>query len=122
MARRRKKKSNVGRPPVVTADVVCKLELGFAKGLNKTECCEFAGIGRTAFYDYLKENPEFANKIEVLQSHPAMRAKINIADRLEKGDIELSQWYLERKCRDEFSIKQEVSASVSAAVKLEDVL
>lgn len=122
MAQKKKKKGYRGRPTVLTDDVVGKLELGFAKGLNKTECCEFAGISRNALYDFLKKNPKFSNKIEVLQSHPSMKAKINIADRIEQGDVELSQWYLERKNPDEFSTRQNINASVTGVVKLEDVL
>lgn len=122
MSKKKKKKGNRGRPTVMTAEVVGKLELGFAKGLNKTECCEFAGISRDTLYEYLEKHPDFSDKIEVLQSHPSMKAKINIADRIEQGDVELSQWYLERKNPDEFSTKQNINASVTGVVKLEDVL
>lgn len=122
MAEKKKRKRGAGRHTVFTPEVVGKLELGFAKGLNKTECCKFAGISRDSLYEYLKTHPKFSDRIEVLQSHPSMKAKINIADRIEKGDIELSQWYLERRNRDEFSLKQEVSAAVSSTVKLEDLL
>lgn len=122
MAQKKKKKGNRGRPTVLTDAVVGKLELGFAKGLNKTECCEFAGISRNALYDFLEKNPDFSNRIEVLQSHPSMKAKINIAERIEKGDVELSQWYLERRNPEEFSTRQNISANVTGVVKLEDVL
>lgn len=122
MASKKKKKNRGGRPTVVTAQVVGKLELGFAKGLNKTECCKFAGISRDALYDYIDSHPEFSDRIEVLQSHPSMKAKFNIADRIEKGDVEMSKWYLERKNPDEFSTKQNISASVTGVVKLEDIL
>lgn len=122
VAGKKNKRNKAGRPPVITDAVVGKLELGFSKGLNKTECCRFAGISRDSLYEYLKKNPKFSDRIEELQSQPSMKAKINIADRIEKGDIDLSQWYLERKCRDEFSLKQEVAAEVKSTVKLEDIL
>ncbi len=125
MASKKKKKSanknKGGRPPVVTDAVVGKLELGFRAGLNKTECCEFAGISRTALYDYIDRTPGFADKIEELRSHPSAQAKLNISLRIDKGDIELSQWYLERKNRDEFSLKQQVDTTVTVT-KLEDLL
>lgn len=121
MAGKKKKKNRGGRPTVLTPAVVGKLEIGFAKGLNKTECCKFAGISRDTLYEYIKEHPEFSDRIEVLQSHPSMKAKFNIADRIEKGDIELSQWYLERKNKDEFSLKQQVDTTVTVT-KLEDIL
>lgn len=40
-----------------------------------------------------------------------MRAKINIAKTMEKGDVELSKWYLERKARDEFGNNQKIEHS-----------
>lgn len=121
MASKKKKKNKGGRPPVMTPAVVGKVELGFSKGLNKTECAKFAGISRDTLYEYIKENPKFSDRIEELQSHPSMKAKINLADRIEKGDIEASKWYLERKNRDEFSLKQQVDTTVTVT-KLEDIL
>ena len=121
LARKKKKNTRSGRPTVMTDKVVGKLELGAMAGLNKTEMCEYAGISRDALYEYLKRNPDFADRIEVLKSHPSVRAKINVSDRIEKGDVELSKWYLERKNRDEFSVKQQSEVSVSVT-KLEDIL
>ena len=111
----------VGRPTVMTPEIVSKLELGFMAGMNKTEACEFANISRNSLYDFISANPEFSNRIEELQSHPSAKAKLNITQRIEKGDVEVSQWYLERKNRDEFSLKQHVDSTVSIK-RLEDVL
>lgn len=106
------KKNKGGRPTVITPTVVSKLELGFLKGLNVTQCCRYAGISRPPFYEYCDKHPEFLDKIEELQSNPSMMAKVNIVDAIENGDLELSKWWLERKNKDEFSLKQDIAVSV----------
>jgi hypothetical protein len=107
-----------GRPTVMTDAIVGKLEYGFMKGLNVTECCHYADISRTAFYDYLEKNPEFADRIEELKSSPSTKAKLNVVEAIENGDTDLSKWWLERKNRDEFSTKQEVSADVKGDIEI----
>ena len=110
--------TNRGRPTVMTDEVVSKMEYGFMKGLNVTECCHYADISRTAFYDYLEKNPEFADRIEELRSNPSTRAKLNVVEAIENGDTDLSKWWLERKNKEEFSTKQEVAADVNEKVNI----
>jgi ACT domain-containing protein len=108
----------LGRPTVMTEEIVSKLEYGFMKGLNVTECCHYADISRTAFYDYLDKNPAFTDRIEELRSSPSTKAKLNIVEAIENGDPGLSVWWLERRNKDEFSTKQEVSADVNSNVTI----
>ncbi len=107
-----------GRPTVMTDEVVSKLEYGFMRGMNITECCHYADISRTAFYEYLDKNPEFPNRMEELRSHPATRAKLNVVEAIENGDTDLSKWWLERRNKDEFSTKQEIDADVKGDVTI----
>lgn len=107
-----------GRPTIMTEAVVAKLEYGFMKGLNVTECCHYADISRNCFYEYLEKNPEFKDRIEELKSSPSTRAKLNVVEAIENGDTDLSKWWLERRNKDEFSTKQEVSADVSSDVTI----
>lgn len=110
--------NKMGRPTVMTAEVVSKLEYGFMKGLNITECCHYADISRPAFYDYLEKNPDFSNRIDELRSNPSTRAKLNVVEAIENGDTGLSVWWLERRNKDEFSTKQEVSADVKGDIEI----
>ncbi len=107
-----------GRPTVMTDAIVGKLEYGFMKGLNVTECCHYADISRNAFYEYCEKNPEFKDRIEELKSNPSTKAKLNVVEAIENGDTDLSKWWLERKNKDEFSLKQEVSADVKSNVTI----
>lgn len=107
-----------GRPTIMTDAVVSKLEYGFMKGLNVTECCHYADISRNCFYEYLEKNPEFKDRIEELKSNPSTRAKLNVVEAIENGDTDLSKWWLERRSREEFSTKQELSTDVKGDVKI----
>lgn len=107
-----------GRPTVMTDEIVGKLEYGFMKGLNVTECCHYADISRSSFYDYLEKNPSFSDRIEELKSNPSTKAKLNVVEAIENGDTDLSKWWLERKNKDEFSTKQEVSADIKGDIEI----
>ena len=111
-------KSKRGRPTAITSSVVSKMEYGFMKGLNVTECCHYADISRNCFYEYLDKNPEFKDRIEELKSNPSTRAKLNVVEAIENGDTDLSKWWLERKNKEEFSTKQEVTADVNDKVNI----
>lgn len=110
------KKNKGGRPTVMTPEVIAKLEDGFLKGLTDLECCLYAGISKDALYDYCNKYPEFSDRKEQLKKQPAVQAKLNILEALENGDKDISKWYLERKSKDEFSLKQEIAADVKEQV------
>lgn len=108
----------VGRPTVMTDELVSKLEYGFMRGLNDTEACCYAGISRETLYSYIKKNPAFADRKEELKSHPSTKAKLNITEAIANGDTDLAKWWLERKNKQEFSTKQEIDAKVDEKVTI----
>ena len=110
--------TNRGRPTIMTDELVSKIEYGFMKGLNVTECCHYADISRNCFYEYLEKNPDFKDRIEELKSNPSTRAKLNIVEAIENGDADLSKWWLERRNKEEFSTKQEIAADVKEKVNI----
>lgn len=114
----KKEKNKGGRPTIMTDEIVSKLEYGFMKGLNVTECCHYADISRSAFYDYVAIHPEFTDRMEELRSNPSTQAKLNVVEAIENGDTGLSVWWLERRNKDEFSTKQEVSADVKGDIEI----
>ncbi|WP_206601387.1 hypothetical protein [Indiicoccus explosivorum] len=89
------------------------------KGLSDREACLYAGIAPSTLYEYCKDKPEFSERKELLKEQVKMRAKLNVANLIERRDIDLSLWYLERKAKDEFSKKQEVEHSGGIENKLD---
>lgn len=99
--------ADVGRPTVMTEEVIRKLEDAFLIGATDREAIFKANISSTSFYEYCKEHPEFTERIEMLRDMPKYRARVNINDALGTGDKAISQWYLERKAKSEFAQRTE---------------
>lgn len=96
-----------GRPTVMTAKILERLRQAFAIGCTDEEACAFADIAPRTFYDYQKANPEFLQEKEALKQKPILKAKKTIEQSLD--DPKNAQWYLERKKKDEFSTRNELT-------------
>lgn len=107
----------IGRPSKMTDDVLAKLEQAFMDGHTDEEACLIAEIDHSTLYRYCQQEPDFARKKELLKNHPKLKARRNIIQQINEGNVELSKWYLERKAREEFSIKQEVTNEVKFSEK-----
>lgn len=95
--------AKIGRPTVMTAETLNKLEQAFSIGCTDEEACVFADISRQTMYAYISENPEFSDKKEALKKKPILKAKNTVVKNLDNPDMALK--YLERKCKNEFSTK-----------------
>ena len=89
----------------MTDEVIGKLEQAFAFGCSDLEACRFADINPSTLYDYCRKNPEFSEKKSMLKLEPVLKAKKTLFDSLE--DVKVAQWYLERKCKEDFNTKTE---------------
>lgn len=94
-------KNPVGRPTKMTSETILKLEQAFAIDATVEEACSYAEIGRNTFYEYLKKNPEFQDRIDDLRQRPILKARQTIVKAIE--DPQYAQWYLSRKRKKEFS-------------------
>lgn len=108
-----------GRPTVMTEETLRKLEEAFLNGATDKEAIFQADISSTAFYDYCKENPDFAERKEALKDQVKYRARMNIVKAIEEGDKQLSQWYLERKVKNEFAQRTEHTGEEGGPIALE---
>ncbi len=99
----------VGRPTVMTDDIVMKLEQAFAIDATVEEACSYADISRNTFYEYLKNNPEYKDRIDELRQRPVLKARQTIVKALETPQYALE--YLRRKKKAEFSDKTELEHS-----------
>lgn len=102
----------MARPTKMTPECIEKLEHAFAKGLNDTEACLLVDICADTLDSYEAKHPEFVDKKKRLRSKPLMKAKLNIVDSVEEGDISDSKWYLERRDPD-FKPKKETDINLN---------
>jgi len=102
--------ADVGRPTIMTDDVVNKLEEAFSNGATDLEACFLANISKQTLYNYQENHPEFVDRKEALKEMIKYQAKKNIKDKILEGDIQQSNWWLERKGKDEgFNQRQELT-------------
>jgi hypothetical protein len=113
-------KNKGGRPTKFTKETVTKLEQAFAIGATVELACSYAEVSRNRFYEYLKDNPTFSDRIEDLRNKPILKAMDTVAKSL--TNTEDAQWYLERKMKKEFSTRSEVGIEGEIKVaKLEEI-
>lgn len=98
-----------GRHSVVTPDVVGKLEEAFSIGCSDLEACLFAGISKQALYDFQARTLGYADRKAMLKEKLVLKARSVIANSLNNKDENTAKWYLERKKKDEFGTRTEVT-------------
>lgn len=92
-----------GRPTVMTKATVQKLEAALRDGFSVGMACHVSGVGRSTYYQHLQSDPEFADKMELAQDWTTQRAKQVVAQAIDKGDLKMATWWLERRARAEFA-------------------
>lgn len=96
-----------GRPTLMTEETLAKLERAFRVGAGDIEACFVAGISTTTLYNYQKDNPEYVARKMALKEMTKYKARQNVAEAIENKDKALSQWFLERRAKDEFAQRTE---------------
>ena len=85
------------------------LEDAFSKGASDVQACFLANISTQTLYNYQKENPTYVERKEALKDMIKFRAKQVVVSEIEKGNVQQANWYLERKAKDEFSTRAELT-------------
>ena len=101
----------MGRKTVMTQKTLEKLEKAFMMGCTVDEASLYAEIDHSTYYNYIKNNPEYKDKIENLRNSPRMKARMNVVEKINKKCLETSKWYLERKAKDEFGTRVEMNTN-----------
>lgn len=93
--------AEVGRPTIMTPEIISKLEEVFSIGGSDEEACFYAGIGKSTLYNYQKGNPEFVERKEALKERPILKARQTVVKSLDDPNHAFK--FLERKRRQEFA-------------------
>lgn len=95
----------VGRPTKINQEILAKLEYAFIHSFTDEEACLYAEISPSTLYRYVENNSEFWERKDRLKKSPNIKAKINWIKKIDDWDYNASREWLERKSRDEFSLK-----------------
>lgn len=123
MTKKKKKEDlhKAGRKSILDTDpiVVSKLESAFAIGADVSLACAHAGISRQTYYEFIRKNPEFADRYELIRKKPILKALNTVVGGLE--DVNTAKWYLERKLKNEFSPREEITGADGSAIATYDL-
>lgn len=109
-----KPEENMGRPTVLTEIVIRKLIAAFQRGHPVGVCLRYAGIKNSTYYDHMRDNEDFSDRIKEAQDYGRHLAGNIILDTLNGKDINpalkvnTAKWYLERKEPEEYGRKPEI--------------
>lgn len=113
-----KQHKKVGRPTKMIPETLKKLEDSFCLGHSDDEACLIAQISPPTLYDYCEKHPDFLTKKELLKNMPSIKARRNIIEALNAKDVDVSQWYLERKNKEEFSQRSELTGKEGQPIQI----
>ena len=103
----------MGRPTVMTKQMLKNLEDAFRIGCPDREACIYAEISEQTLYNYGKKHPEFLEQKEAWKEVPVLKARGNVIKALHNGSVEDSWRYLIRKRKAEFA-DMKIEAPVDA--------
>ena len=109
-------KRPVGKPTIMTPEVLAKLDSAFSIGCSDREACLQAGISNDALYDYQTRNPEYSKRKESLKQRLILKARAELYKGL-NNNPELALKVLERKLKKEFSLRTELTGEDGEPIK-----
>ena len=108
----------MGRKTVITKEIISNLLEGFCMGYKIPLACMYAGVSRQTFYNYCNKKEGFLEHCNELRQTPSLKAIAIINKAIEEGDISSAKWWLERKCKEEFSLRNEITGEDGEAIKI----
>ena len=106
-----------GRPTIMNDSTIAKLKEGFAQGFSVRNACIWADISQDTYFNYCKKNPNFSEQCKTLQQKPLIKSILVINKALNEGDVSTAKWYAERKAKDEFSLRNELTGEDGKAIE-----
>jgi hypothetical protein len=101
--------AEVEKPIKMTESVVKKLEEVFALDGSVEEACYYANISRQSYYNWIKSFPDMLERFDSLRQRPFLKARQTVVKSLDNPEMALK--YLERKKKDEFSTRQDITSN-----------
>jgi len=94
--------SKVGRPTVITPEVVSVLVTSLQDGMTVRQACWQSAISHEAYYSRLRSDEKFADIMTRSQDVISMKARRVIIEAINAGNVNASKWWLEKKAPEEF--------------------
>ncbi len=93
--------------------VIAKLEQAFAIDATVEQACAYADISGDTYYRWIKEKPELSERFDRLRQQPILAARQTVVTAIQ-SDPALAFKYLERKQKNEFGQRTEITGADGA--------
>ena len=110
-----RKAGKMARPTKMTPEIIDRFRQAYLIGATNEEAAHYADVAPSTLYLYIEKHPEFSEQIAGWKSEPILKAKQTVVKGLD--DIKNSQWYLERKAKAEFAVRQEHTGADGNAIQ-----
>lgn len=97
----------VENPTKLDDATVQKLEEAFSMDCSVAEACLLANISRQTYFNWMASFPEMKERFDQLRQKPILKARMTVVHSLNNPDNAFR--YLERKKKDEFAPRTELS-------------
>lgn len=108
-------------PSKLTEKTLAELEARYRDGATTLEAIDGL-MSESTYFKHLKENEEFSERMKLARDYITEIARGVVARRIKKGDPDVSKWWLERKKKDEFSTRSEVTGKDGEALLPKPIL
>lgn len=98
-----------GRDTVMTEEKILELIACFHDGLNVQQACWQVEIHRDTYYHHYNTDPAFSDRMDRARQFLSMNSRRKIKEAIMNGDLKTARWYLERRDKDDFSSRTEVT-------------
>ena len=99
----------MARPTKFTDDVIRKIEEVAALDGTVEEMAYYADLNADTIYSWLKEKPEFSERINKLRQRPVLKARQTVNKRMEESYVNAMD-YLKRKKKLEFGDSTDITS------------
>ncbi len=101
----KEEEKKVGRPSIMTPEIVGKLIEAFEMDCTIGEACAYADIHRDTYYDWAKKHPQFSYNMQKAQERPFIKAKKILFLSMETAQDAIK--FLERRQKDLYALRLE---------------
>ena len=108
-------------PSKLTAKTIEELEARYRDGATTLEAIDGL-MAESTYFKHLKENEEFSERMRLARDYVTEIARGVVARAIKRGDRDTAKWWLERKNKQEFSTRSEVTGKDGEALLPQPIL
>jgi len=118
----------MSRPTIISEEIINKIEEALKAGNYVITSCEYAGISKDAYYDWMHKSADpnsdpiykrFSETVEKARAQAEVRNVMNIQKSAQNGQWQASAWWLERSFPDKWGRRTTVTGPDNGPIQVD---